>query len=291
MVPALKHPGWQLALIGEGWSSRVYRCMAATAEPTGAVLKVARDVPGFTSLEDRHQLALSWQREAASLTASRSVAGAARLLASSPDGDEPPWLLLAEEPGESAEALVVTHGPFTLPAVTAIAKSLAFTLTGIHRAGWLHLDVNPRNVLIGSGAVTLIDFGAAQAIGAPSSWEWPLGRHRFMAPEHLAGRRESPRYQRLGPPADVHQLACLLLFLLTGREPLEPCREDEDYRHEYLDRLAAGAARPGREKAAEFFPGPGDTQGIPLAAFAGALDPLPQRRFTLPRFIAALEGR
>ena len=291
MVHTLKHDGGQLALVGEGWSSRVYRCPAGAGQPTGSVLKVARDVPGFTSPEDRRQLALSWRREAAALTAARSVPGAARLLASSPDGEDPPWLLLAEEPGESAEALVAARGPFALPAVIAIAESLASTLAGIHRAGWLHLDVNPRNVLLSSRTVTLIDFGAAQAIGAPSPWDWPLGRHRFMAPEHLAGRRESPRYQRLGTPADVHQLACLLLFLLTGREPLEPCREDEDYRHEYLERLAAGAARSGQEKTAEFFPGPRDAAGIPLAAFAGALDPLPQRRFTLPQFITALEGR
>lgn len=290
MVPTLKHGGSQLILVGEGWSSRVYRRMAV-AGPTGAVLKVGRDVPGFTSLEDRRQLALSWRREAAALRASRSVPGVARLLASSVDGEEPPWLLLAEEPGESAEALVAMRGPFTLSAVMAIAKSLALSLSGIHRAGWLHLDVNPRNVLISSRTVTLIDFGAAQAIGAPSSWEWPLGRHRFMAPEHLAGRLEDPRYQRLGTAADVHQLACLLLFLLTGREPFEPCREDEDYRHEYLDRLAAGAARPGWEKTAEFFHGPRGRQDIPLAAFAAALDPLPQRRFTLPQFIMALEGR
>ena len=289
MVSALR--GRSLTLIGEGWSSRVYRCLAASAEPTGAVLKVARDVAGFTSPEDRRQLALAWQREVAALTAARSAPGAARLLASSPEGDDPPWLLLAEGPGDSAETLVAIRGPFTLPAVTTIAKSLASTLAGVHREGWLHLDVNPRNVLISPHAVTLIDFGAAQVIGALSSWDWPLGRHRFMAPEHLSGRRENPRYQRLGTPADVHQLACLLLFLLTGREPFEPCREDEDYRHEYLDRLAAGAARPGWEKVAEFFREPRDAEGIPLAAFARALEPDPERRFTLPQFIAALEGR
>lgn len=289
MVAALNRACGQLVPLGDGWSSRVYRCLTATAVPTGAVLKMSREIPGFTSVHDRRQLALAWQREVGALTAVRSVAGAARLLASSPDGDDPPWLLLAEAPGESAEKLVATHGPLDMPTVTAIAKSLASTLSAIHRAGWLHLDVNPRNVLISPSEITLIDFGAAQAIAAPSPWDWPLGRHRFMAPEHLNGRWESPPYRRLGTPADVHQLACLLLFLLTGREPLEPCREDEDYRHDYLDRLASGASRPGWVKAAEFFHQSPVAAGIPLAAFAGALEPIPERRFTLPQFIAALE--
>lgn len=291
MVPALTSAGGQLVPLGDGWSSQVYRCLTATAAPTGAVLKMAREIPGFTTADDRRQLALAWQREVAALTAVRSVPGAARLLASSPDSDNPPWLLLAEAPGESAEKVVATCGPLAMPAVTAIAKSLASTLSAIHRAGWLHLDVNPRNVLISPGVVTLIDFGAAQAIGAPSLWDWPLGRHRFMAPEHLGGRWENPRYGRLGTPADVHQLACLLLFLLTGREPLEPCREDEDYRHAYLDRLAAGASRPGWAKAAEFFRESPAADGIPLPAFAAALEPVPERRFTLSQFIAALEDR
>ena len=100
----------------------------------------------------------------------------------------------------------------------ALVASLAATLERVHRAGILHRDLKPTNVLIDSaGQPRLMDFGSAlltvpytQAViedeysGTPS----------YMSPEQANGAAE-----RVGPASDVFGLAAILYHLLTGSPP------------------------------------------------------------------------
>jgi hypothetical protein len=69
-----------------------------------------------------------------------------------------------------------------------------------------------------------------------------------MPPEHLLGRARQPRYARLGPPGDQHQLACLLIYLLLDREPFRRPLADEDYGTTYLSALGRWMAQPAASK-------------------------------------------
>ena len=70
------------------------------------------------------------------------------------------------------------------------ATSLAKALARVHRAGWVHLDVKPANVLLRApDDLLLTDFGIARRAGEIS----PAGSMGYVSPERMAGRLADPR--------------------------------------------------------------------------------------------------
>ncbi|HEU5129160.1 MAG TPA: serine/threonine-protein kinase [Glycomyces sp.] len=101
------------------------------------------------------------------------------------------------------------HGP--LPAAEA-ARRCAFaaeTLAAVHRAGYLHGDVKPGNLMLaGADAVKFIDFGIARAAGSTSTPSH--GTPEYTAPEIAAGESASSGI-------DNYALGLVLYEALTGR--------------------------------------------------------------------------
>ncbi|HVZ33535.1 MAG TPA: serine/threonine-protein kinase, partial [Polyangiaceae bacterium] len=82
------------------------------------------------------------------------------------------------------------------------------------KAGIVHRDVTPRNVLVDlEGMVRLIDFG----IAAPARAEAPGAEPLFGSPGHMPP--EQLGRGPLTPAADVFAVAALLVELWTGRAP------------------------------------------------------------------------
>ncbi len=274
-------PFWREPPLAVGWSSEVY----ATDDPN-RVLKLARPlVPGFEDELSRNNLLSAWSREAAALVAVRGVVGVVRLLSFGRLGERP-WLLLSRVEGLTLWQRVQDK-PLRPDQVCLVLRQLVTALTAVHGTGWLHLDLNPGNVIIDdTGILTLLDFGAVQRQRAIDTWSWPLGRHRYMAHEHLHGRVEEPRYRRLCPATDVHQLACLVMFLLSGQEPFRGCAPDEDYAEDYLTALTAWTAQPAATRVAEVLGGlrwlPSGVQDV----LARALDACPDSRTATPLHFA-----
>ncbi len=121
-----------------------------------------------------------------------------------------PWL-----EGTSLHRLISQGG--TIPPADAIwfVRQIAEGLAAVHRAGWLHADLKPSNIMVNpDGHVTIVDFGFAQR------WEEGGLAHRevvgtldYMAPECIF------RHAPWGPKSDLYSLGVIFFEVLTGQRP------------------------------------------------------------------------
>jgi serine/threonine-protein kinase len=100
------------------------------------------------------------------------------------------WLALEWAPhGALRDAIRAKDLALLLP-IERWALPLATTLARIHAAGWVHLDVKPANVLLGTGLLPLLaDFGIARRAGESNT----QGSFGYVSPERMAGRPAEPR--------------------------------------------------------------------------------------------------
>ncbi|QDT38730.1 protein kinase domain-containing protein [Stratiformator vulcanicus] len=120
--------------------------------------------------------------------------------------------------------------------------SAARTIEYAHSRGVLHLDIKPKNILIGRFGETLVsDWGSALITGRDSHYSGdvegtlprsedppvperlssdPGGTVPYMSPERLLCTDDPS----LGPAADVYSLGVTLYFILTGQSPFQGMR-------------------------------------------------------------------
>ncbi|WP_084195998.1 serine/threonine-protein kinase [Streptosporangium amethystogenes] len=113
--------------------------------------------------------------------------------------------------GVSLEQLVRDKGPRDEDGLTRLALATAGALAAIHRAGVVHRDFKPANVLIGADGPRVIDFGIARALDqATATSSNIMGTPAYMSPEQLAG-------ETVGPETDVFSWASTMIFAASGR--------------------------------------------------------------------------
>jgi eukaryotic-like serine/threonine-protein kinase len=107
------------------------------------------------------------------------------------------------------------RGELTDHLVARVGADSAAALTHAHRAGVVHRDVKPENILVGAGEAKLVDFGIARISGERSltATGAVVGTLAYMAPEQADGLRP-------GPAADVYSLALTLYECFCGEHPL-----------------------------------------------------------------------
>ena len=102
-----------------------------------------------------------------------------------------------------------------------IASGIAQALDVAHRAGLVHRDVKPANVLLSDdGRLKVADFGIAKAARASDDPELPdltsvghmVGTAKYLAPEQVSGGEVDAR-------TDVYALGAVLYEMLCGRAP------------------------------------------------------------------------
>ncbi|MCV7423475.1 protein kinase [Mycobacterium yunnanensis] len=112
---------------------------------------------------------------------------------------------------------VMSDGPMQPQRAVSIIEQVAKALHAAHRAGLVHRDVKPSNVLLDADDFAyLIDFGIARAADDTRLTEagFAPGTLRYMAPERFREDLEDE-----GAGVDVYALACSLYECLTGEPP------------------------------------------------------------------------
>ena len=123
---------------------------------------------------------------------------------------DPPFLVLELVDGPSLAGLLA-DGPLD-PARVMDVVAQAAGLDAAHRAGLVHGDIKPANLLAGrDGLVKITDFGIAHA-----AWSAPLtrtgtliGTPAYLAPERVAGAAATPA-------GDLYSLGVVAYECLTG---------------------------------------------------------------------------
>jgi outer membrane protein assembly factor BamB len=164
--------------------------------------------------------AARFRREVA---AARLVTGAftAPVLDADP-GAAAPWLVTAYVPGISLREAIGAHGALPPASVRTLAAGLAEALVDIHRAGVVHRDLKPGNIMLTRDGPRVIDFGIARPEDATviTRLGAVLGSPGYMSPEQVAG-------EPAGPASDLFSLGAVLVFAATARAPFGTGTTDE----------------------------------------------------------------
>ncbi|MEU8383487.1 protein kinase [Streptosporangium sp. NPDC048865] len=122
-----------------------------------------------------------------------------------------PYIVSEYVPGPSLRLLVDREGPRRGASLERLAVSTATALSAIHRAGILHRDFKPANVLMGPEGPVVIDFGIARALDSPgmTATGVAMGTPSYLAPEQLGSGEVTPA-------ADVFAWGVTMVFAATG---------------------------------------------------------------------------
>ncbi len=126
-----------------------------------------------------------------------------------------PFLVMELVEGGTLRELLNERGPMPPHAVAAVLRPVLGALGIAHRAGLVHRDVKPENILISDdGDVKVVDFGLVRAIAAAgiTSTNVILGTAAYLSPEQV-------RDGNAGPASDVYGVGVLTYELLTGHTP------------------------------------------------------------------------
>jgi serine/threonine-protein kinase len=139
------------------------------------------------------------------------------------DHDGMPYFVMEYIPGMDLETWTAALGgpPVPVDVGVAVVREICAGVRAIHRAGAVHGDLKPTNVLVGEdNRVVVSDLGLARFLGETSvgSRAEVVGTPAYMAPEILEMRAPPPE---LAPRSDVYSLAVLAYELLTGALPFD----------------------------------------------------------------------
>lgn len=131
------------------------------------------------------------------------------------------FLVMEYVEGKSLLDLVVEKGLASPTDAADYVRQAALGLEHAHRAGIIHRDIKPGNLLLdGGGTIKLLDMGLARFFGGDDKEsltiqhdEKVLGTADYLAPEQAVDSHKVDRR------ADIYSLGCSLYFLLTGHPP------------------------------------------------------------------------
>ncbi|TQK70649.1 MULTISPECIES: Stk1 family PASTA domain-containing Ser/Thr kinase [unclassified Nocardioides] len=138
------------------------------------------------------------------------------------ESDGTVYLVMEYVPGHTLRDTVTKDAPMSPERALALLDPVLSALGAAHRAGLIHRDVKPENVLIatdpssGASRIKVADFGLAKAVSADTQHTATngvlIGTVSYLAPELVVEQRADAR-------ADVYAVGVILFELLTGTKP------------------------------------------------------------------------
>ncbi|MGI5126007.1 protein kinase domain-containing protein [Pseudonocardia sp. CA-107938] len=125
--------------------------------------------------------------------------------------------------GEDLGSLLAREGALEMRRAVRILGQVAAALDAAHRAGLVHRDVKPANILLAGGggafgdSVYLADFGIARESAGRTSARITLTGAAIGTPDYMAPERFTSGV--VDHVSDIYSLGCLLYQMLTGRKP------------------------------------------------------------------------
>ncbi|WP_200827236.1 serine/threonine-protein kinase [Thermomonospora echinospora] len=126
-----------------------------------------------------------------------------------------PYLVTEFIEGPPLSQVVQERGPLPPGSQHAVAIGVADALAAIHRAGVVHRDVKPSNVLLADDGPRIIDFGIAHPLERAEGQTQAgvvMGSPGWIAPERLTGGAA-------GTSCDVFGWGLLVAYAALGRHP------------------------------------------------------------------------
>ncbi|WP_037361719.1 serine/threonine-protein kinase [Amycolatopsis orientalis] len=154
--------------------------------------------------------------------------------------EDRPWLIMEYLPSRSLAVKLREDGPLTVDEAIPFAVQLAGVLAAAHRAGIVHRDVKPGNVLLGDDGTTVkvTDFGISRAVGdvTLTATGEISGTPAFLAPE--VARGEEATFA-----SDVFALGATLYMAVEGEPPFGTA----DNAIALLYRVSSGSINPPKQ--------------------------------------------
>ena len=197
------------ATIGAGGMARVVQAHDRLLDRPVAVKLMRDDLSADPTVRQRF---LREARAAARFAHPNAVA----VYDTGQDGRQP-WIVMELVDGDNLADRLAAEG--ALPAETArsITDQVLAALSAAHRAGMVHRDVKPANILLPhQGGVKLTDFGIAKGIqeataGLTATGQL-IGTAKYLAPEQVDGHPATPA-------SDIYAIGVVLYEMLTGAPP------------------------------------------------------------------------
>ena len=128
------------------------------------------------------------------------------------------YFVSAYVPGGSLRDRLERDGRLPVRDAVRIAEEIGSGLDYAHRAGFVHRDVKPENILFADGHALLADFGVARVCcydddETVTAAGVAIGTPEYMSPEQASGERT------IDGRSDVYSLAAVVFEMLTGEPP------------------------------------------------------------------------
>ncbi len=130
-----------------------------------------------------------------------------------------PFIVMEYVDGDNLKTHIVAEAPMPADRVINLMIQVCEGVGAAHRAGLVHRDLKPQNILLTRGGqVKVTDFGIARSVSAAAVSRTQTGQvwgtAQYIAPEQAAG-------QQISPATDVYSLGVIMFEMLTGRLPFE----------------------------------------------------------------------